>query len=674
MANESMANESIEHTGYNYIFDLDEIEDQNDMEKKLHPYGKNQHTVDDGREVTHVDYYGDCNGREKKYLNQNKMLIDSKRKKSTIYFGNNAREITQTQNHMDVDTNGHGSVNEIEHDSNRICDMEQIKDSDSQNSQKTGDGEHQDFEMYVEQSDTNIIHKRKSDSKKNKNEEIIQGESYDTSHKSHESEGDVSPLQLTIKDYVQRAVEESMLYNQGKEILKSSTKVNTKDQTQTDNEISAVSDDVNTIYYNCQFCTKHFTDIKKLESHHKYHLQKFTCELCGAEYKQKRSLNRHKETVHSEELPFICGVCGLGFVCSSSHGKHLKTHSLNNFLQSCTDMPSSSVAAFDKDQFKVLDLNSLFKPNEKKQETIPNRNSEGSLSDCFLKGKSLNREKILKYECLVCGKMFPEKTNLRAHKVIHEEGKYKCDVCGKKFNKINNLQKHKIIHTGDKPYSCPVCGREFADPSSSKRHQRTHTGLKPYECGLCGKHFSDTSLLNRHKKRHMKIRPYGCPQCDKSFSNSDHLNRHVRTHTGERPYECGICGRRFTQTSSLNVHTKRHSGIRPFQCGICKAEFTRAMHLKNHLSRLHGEDRPHKCEECGKQYATNDELLNHKKTHNKTDEKVNSNQHSQLTDEEISHFNEVLYEKVTDLTRPKSTSTDDTDRITISNDTDEDNE
>ena len=144
------------------------------------------------------------------------------------------------------------------------------------------------------------------------------------------------------------------------------------------------------------------------------------CKLCEYEAKRVEHINRHMETVHSEERKYLCQTCGIGFKRNDALKLHNITHSAQDEI-----------------------------------------------------GK--------KHVCNQCNKVFHCASTLMEHARGHENEKlFKCDLCSETFSSSSLLQKHaKAVHPASASYVCRVCYKKFNTTSNLKRHSLTHERLPP---------------------------------------------------------------------------------------------------------------------------------------------------------------------------------------------------
>ena len=79
--------------------------------------------------------------------------------------------------------------------------------------------------------------------------------------------------------------------------------------------------------------------------------------------------------------------------------------------------------------------------------------------------------------------------------------RYICLVCGKAYTSRYNIRCHLNMHSGKNVHSCPYCNRFFAHKHVFDSHLRTHTGERPFACTRCGRAFSDRSNCSSHQKK-----------------------------------------------------------------------------------------------------------------------------------------------------------------------------
>ncbi|MEQ2249622.1 hypothetical protein ILYODFUR_031291, partial [Ilyodon furcidens] len=86
------------------------------------------------------------------------------------------------------------------------------------------------------------------------------------------------------------------------------------------------------------------------------------------------------------------------------------------------------------------------------------------------------------------------------------------------------------------------------------------------------------------------------------------------SHTGERPYKCIQCSRGFASSGVLKAHIRTHSGLKAYKCLVCDTTFTTSGSLRRHMT-THSELRPYMCPYCQKTFKSSPNCRKHMKTH-----------------------------------------------------------
>lgn len=189
------------------------------------------------------------------------------------------------------------------------------------------------------------------------------------------------------------------------------------------------------------------------------------------------------------------------------------------------------------------------------------------------RGTALHSHRPKTFTCSICQKTLSSFYCLEDHMKSKHSGKTK-----RKHGK-STCDKSAVRHM------CSVCGKQFPDRSNMRAHERTHFGIKTAACSLCGKQFSNNSgfrklicspltiisvisidlITGKHMKVvHEKVRSHSCDidGCEWTFGHSGALKRHKARRHGlvTNPNKCPICSKEFpNSTYHLNRHLKAHA-------------------------------------------------------------------------------------------------------------------
>ncbi|KAM9784186.1 zinc finger protein 850 isoform X1 [Syngnathus typhle] len=241
------------------------------------------------------------------------------------------------------------------------------------------------------------------------------------------------------------------------------------------------------------------------------------------------------------------------------------------------------------------------------------------------------------YQCSVCGNHYASLRALRSHLRSHannpsgpgpssleQDWRMICSTCGQSFSRKQDLLNHQLVHGPQRPDDQQQGIGAASANGGDKMDGRNHI------CVDCGMFFADRHHLITHlcpgKNRAGSLSKQGLNGA-KGMSGGEGMGggvaggsrdlggngRRPMLDQSDKPHKCDQCGRGYRHPCSLLNHKKSHkTGV--FRCLVCQKRYYNLLALKNH-QRTHFDLKRHKCEECGKAFKIQKQLINHLRLH-----------------------------------------------------------
>ena len=356
--------------------------------------------------------------------------------------------------------------------------------------------------------------------------------------------------------------------------------------------------------------------------------QKYSCSICHERFSNKRKQRKHENEHDTNHVPrsmlYVprCEACNLDFKNLTEYRDHQK-------------------------QFHPVLISTSGEAVQKSTFVSQNKELEKYKFECNICGRVFPRKHVLAkhikkhsgikeekpqvlVECKECNKIFRSQCELRDHNIVHHTPDapiYKCEQCGDEFKLQSLLNQHvKYNHVLQATILCGIdgCPKTFKTNSQLKWHLQTSAHLsnvdKPFKCQECGRGFQHRDGLKSHMLVHNDVKTFVCDQCpvNKVFRGKTAISlrdHKIRIHSGIKKYACKICSKPFNDNSACKRHEEIHAN-KKYKCTQCnKYEGTTKCSLRAHIRVKHTPVIKFKCPECHKELANTSSLKIHMLLH-----------------------------------------------------------
>ena len=194
------------------------------------------------------------------------------------------------------------------------------------------------------------------------------------------------------------------------------------------------------------------------------------------------------------------------------------------------------------------------------------------------------------------------------------------------------------------PESCQRCSKDLLHHKSY--HLDFHSNCKFckfYQYKLYPKTAKELCEREKNEKAWYKR---VCPYCDKKFAEPFQAKRHIECeHNKNSKIKCDECQRQFLSNQSLHYHklTKHTVDVeKSHRCNICDKAFLVKVNLDNHVKFKHSDTRKFECTQCSTKFKQRKNL----NAHNLRVHGINSRQEDYWQDLKKETFKCVHCEKI----------------------------
>ncbi|XP_070543363.1 zinc finger protein 532-like isoform X2 [Ptychodera flava] len=344
----------------------------------------------------------------------------------------------------------------------------------------------------------------------------------------------------------------------------------------------------------------------------------YKCMECNDAFVLETSLSMHLER-RSMNIAYVCEICNkkLVFYNKCSLLRHVRLHYSKSAKNITVSLKSVEVSPLSKNITSLwpsrdrLGLPASYQENESSMQ-MP---SQPHCTECNVVFANCQARKLHfqananiklseNFICSICGLQCPNKCYFQAHQRIHQnQSPYVCPECGEeKYDRelfYVHLNSTCIHFCRQAVYKCPQCNAGYPNITHLKTHlQNSHTDSF-CKCPVCPMAFKSVENINNHMQAQHKMPNQGfrvihkCPMCDTVFTQKSNLPVHLDSHLMGKDmriyvFKCNECYKHYDSKEVLEKHQLSvHKGaqLKDFICDVCRTPFKTYQFMLQHKNK-----------------------------------------------------------------------------------------
>ncbi|KAK2820222.1 hypothetical protein Q5P01_023181 [Channa striata] len=399
--------------------------------------------------------------------------------------------------------------------------------------------------------------------------------------------------------------------------------------------------------FKCDECGRGYRHAGSLANHKKTHtVGSFQCNICGKENSNALALKSHIRS-HTSQKKYSCAECGKAFRLATQLATHERVHLARRAKEQSYRKVDMEYLTHDN-----VDINENDHPRHLSEhsasvgisaENSPARNKTEDVynAQVEISDDTANRP----FRCDLCDKSYIHHRSLTNHKKSHQVGMFECTVCFKLFSNMAALYSHQRTHKVRGGTDSSLLGGSFSAAPLDQLSPQSQDAPVNF-CHLCQVLLPSDEEFQEHIQMHNSHSSMSFGLQD-AVSENHNISYDSSIASPESTFyaspinnipsassidNCGafdqpqvqIRGNGHVYSDCSNNRTPSSSSTQGdppiIPTNLLNPALTETQKIESapgmeDTSTVDSDERPFKCQICGKSYRHSGSLINHKRSH-----------------------------------------------------------